>query len=111
LNDFIFKASVTYLATSPAVQVLMNLDWTRELTCYLIHYFDELQEQAMCEFNNEILELHPLALHVHLQETDSDDPTYRDILNSDPKERPLWYDAMDAELEALHEKRCYNVVP
>jgi len=110
-KDFIFKASVTYLALSPTVQALMNLDWNQESKCHLTRYFDDLCAQATCEFNNEVLEMHPLALHVRLQQTGTDDPTYREIMKGDPKELPLWYDTMDAELEALHEKRCYDVVP
>jgi len=66
------------------------------------------ESKQYVEFSNEILVLHLLALHAWLQDTDTDNPTYKDILEEgDPKELPLWYNSMDTELEALHEKLCY----
>jgi len=38
-----------------------------------------LLQQAPCEISGEMLDMHPLSFHVHLNANDLDEPTFQDI--------------------------------
>jgi len=76
----------------------------------LSRLFDDLIKHDTCPISNEVLEIHPMSLHVRLMDDKSDDPTFNEVQKGDSKELGYWYDAIDAELEALHEKHCFDLV-
>jgi len=51
--------------------------------------------------------MHPLSFHVRLNANDMDEPTYREVSQSDAVELRRW---QDEELRALQEKLCFEVV-
>jgi len=96
---------------SQATKTAMLIDWMKEdSSCMLSWHFDDLREQATCDLTLELFELHPLHFHVKIQASDLNDPTFREVMNGDPSELKFWYDAINAELIALHEKACFEVV-
>jgi len=88
----------------------MHLNWHDTPKCQIAQQFDELLEQAMCEVNQEIFEIHPMSFHIRLNVNDLDKPTYREVSQSDALELRWWQDAIDAELDALQEKCCFKLV-
>jgi len=88
----------------------MQIDWSAQDNCFMSRLFDDLIQKDMCSYSNEILNLHPTSLHVQLLDNKSDDPMYNGTQKGDPAELVYWYDAIDAELEALHEKHCFELV-
>jgi len=48
------------------------------------------QHLETCQYSNEILNHHPMSLHVKLMDSDTDDPTFTQIMSGDPKELPFW---------------------
>jgi len=112
-NNFILRAaSLTYLLApwSAPVQAAMHLDWHDTPKCQITRQFDDLLQQATCEVNQEIFEVHPLSFHVRQNANDLDEPTYKEVSQSDALELRWWQDAIDAELAALQEKCCFNLV-
>jgi len=112
-NDFIFTASVMshlFLNLCEPTRAAMQIDWNTKGNCYLSRLFDDLIKHDTCPISNEVLEIHPMSLHVRLMDDKSDDPTFNEVQKGDSKELGYWYDAIDAELEALHEKHCFDLV-
>jgi len=112
-NNFILcVASLTYLLTpwSTNVQAAMHVDWQVTPKCHIARHFDDLQHQATCDLSNEILEIHPLSFHVRLNANDLDEPMYCKVSQSDKVELRCWQDGIDAELKALQEKCCFDIV-
>jgi len=93
-----------------ATRIAMQIDWNETSRCMLSHHFVDLLDQATCDLSFELFELHPLHFHVKLQASNLDDPSFKEVMNGDPNELKYWYDAIDAELLALYEKLCFEVV-
>jgi len=45
-----------------------------------------------------------------LQASQLDDQTFHKVMNGDPCKLKFWYDAINAELIALHKKACFEEV-
>jgi len=88
----------------------MHLDWHDTPKCQITRQFDDLLQQVTCEVNQGIFELHPMSFHVRLNANDLDEPTYKQVSQSDALELRRWQDAIDVELAALQEKRCFDLV-
>jgi len=88
----------------------MHLNWHDMPKCQIAQQFDDLLQQATCEVNQEIFEVHPMCFHVRLNANDLNEPTYKEVLQSDALELCRWQDAIDAELAALQEKCCFDLV-
>jgi len=71
----------------------MQIDWSAQGSCFMSRLFDDLIQKDTCLYSNEILDLHPMSLHVRLLDNKSDDPTYNEIQKGDPSELVHWYDA------------------
>ncbi len=66
-NDLIFTASVIshlFLNLCEPTHVAMQLDWNAKGNCYLSRLFDDLIKHDTCPISNEVLDLHPMSLHV-----------------------------------------------
>jgi len=88
----------------------MHLNWHDMPKCQIAQQFDDLLQQATCEVNQEIFEIHPMSFHVRLNANDLDEPTYKQVSQSDALELQRWQDAIDAKLAALQEKLCFDLV-
>jgi len=51
-----------------------------------------------------------MSFHVRMNANDLDKPTYREVSQSDALELCQWQDAINAELAALQEKHCFELV-
>jgi len=103
---------MTYLLAtwSAPVQAAMHIDWNEVPKCPIARHFDDLLHQATCDVSGDLLDLHPLSFHVRLNANDLDEPTYRQVLQCKSLELNKWQDAIDAELRALQEKLCFDVM-
>jgi len=103
---------MTYLLAtwSAPVQAAMHINWQETPKCQTARHFDELLLQATCDISGEVLDVHLLSFHVRLNANDMDEPTYREVSQSDAMELRRWQDAIDEELRALQEKLCFEVV-
>jgi hypothetical protein len=89
----------------------MNVEWKNRSQDPIEKRFEDLLEVSTCPLAYEIYNVHPLALQMHMRQSDGDTPTFKDILKMDADERSKWYDAMDAELSSLFEHDCFDVIP
>jgi len=72
------------------------------------HHFDDLCEQATFDLSLELI--WPHDFHVKIQASQLDDQTFHKVMNGDPCKLKFWYDAINAELIALHKKACFEEV-
>jgi len=89
----------------------MHLNWHDAPNCQIDWQFDDLLQQATCEVNQEIVDIHPMSFHVRLNANNLDKLTYKEVLQSDALELCQWQDAINAELApALQKECCFDLV-
>jgi hypothetical protein len=89
----------------------MNVEWRNRSQDPIEKRFEDLLEVSTHPLAYEIYNIHPLALQMHMRQSDGDTPTFKDVLKMEAEERSKWYIAMDAELSSLFERDCFDVVP
>jgi len=102
--------SQMFFTYSELTCTVMQIDWSTQGNCFILKLFDDLIQKDTCVFSHEVLNVHPMSLHVKLLDNKSDDPSYNTIQKGDPVELVFWYNAIDAELKAFNEKHCFELV-
>jgi hypothetical protein len=99
-----------YISPHPSLQdyFLNSMDWEQTYSHeYLGHQV--LENLYFDPFKNEIEWTNPLVFGAKASTLDT--PTLREIQNMSPPEIDGWYNAMDAEIAALHAKHTMIEIP
>ena len=86
----------------------MTLDWTTPSDEPMPKHFEDLMAASTCHLSQELFYIHPFALQIRLNQ-DRTQPTIRDILRMDRKEKALWIESMNKELSSLWDRDCFEL--
>ena len=98
---------------SSDTKAAMRLHWGSHATTVptIASTFYNMDLINTCRISGDILHQHPLAFHGRLQALSDDEPSFSSVANLPIEEQHKWFDAIDAEFAALHDKGCLKLVP
>jgi hypothetical protein len=74
----------------PNVIAAMNVEWRNRSQDTIEKRFEDLLKVSTHPLAYEIYNVHPLALQMHMCQSDGDTPTFKDVLKMDADERSKW---------------------